>query len=225
MTRTRRLGAVLFQGFELLDYYGPLEMFGCLGDELEILVLAETDAPVASSAGPATAPDATFAAAPQCDLYLVPGGLGVLGQQDNPAMLEFLQKASEGAERFMTVCNGAAIAASAGLLDGRRATTNKIFFDTVTPRGDAVKWIESARWVEDGPFYTASGVSAGIDMALSVIAGLYGEARAEAVAILTEYTWQRDPNLDPFAKHLNDKQWMAKAAGKAAGNAAGQAQE
>lgn len=214
MTRSRKLGAILFEGFELLDYYGPLEMFGSLGPDLEIITLAESNAAVASSAGPATQPDATFEGAPQCDLYLVPGGFGVLSQQDNPVMLDFVQKASASAERFMTVCNGAAIAASAGILNGRRATTNKIFFDTVTPRSDEVNWIEAARWVEDGPFFTASGVSAGIDMALSVIAGLYGKARAEAVAVLTEYTWHRDPAEDPFSKHLNEKSWIAQAIGQ-----------
>jgi transcriptional regulator GlxA family with amidase domain len=66
-----------------------------------------------------------------------------------------------------------------------------------------VKWVESARWVEDGPFVTSSGVSAGTDMALGVIAGLHGRHVAEQIAALTEYEWQSDSTRDPFAKFLN----------------------
>lgn len=213
MSRSRKLGAILFEGFELLDFYGPLEMFGCLGPDLEISTVAEKTGPLRSSAGPATVAEYSFDDAPTFDLYLVPGGLGVLAQQDNPVMLDYLRRASSSAERFMTVCNGAALAASAGILDGRRATTNKIFFDMVEARSDRVDWVEQARWVEDGPIVTASGVSAGTDMALTVIASLYGPARAEAVAVLTEYSWQRDAATDPFHDHLNEKKWIKIAAG------------
>ena len=62
---------------------------------------------------------------------------------------------------------------------------------------------------------TSSGVSAGIDMALAVIAHLVGRERAEAVAVLTEYTWHSDASSDPFAKHLNQLDWAAKALGQA----------
>ena len=60
-----------------------------------------------------------------------------------------------------------------------------------------------ARWVEDGPYFTSSGVSAGTDMALAVIARLYGRARAEQIAALAEYVWHADPDQDPFHQHLN----------------------
>jgi putative intracellular protease/amidase len=116
MSTPRKLGAILFEGF------GPLEMFGALGPDLEISTVAETPGPLASSAGPATVADYGFDDAPDFDLYLVPGGMGVLAQQDNPAMLDYLRKVAPTAERFMSVCNGAALPASAGVLDGRRAT-------------------------------------------------------------------------------------------------------
>ena len=64
--------------------------------------------------------------------------------------------------------------------------------------------MEEARWVDDGEFVTSSGVSAGMDMALAVIERLYGSERAEAIANLTEYEWQRDPTRDPFVRFLND---------------------
>ena len=209
--RSRTLAGVVFEGFELLDLYGPLEMFGCLGEDLRIELVAEKTGPVASSPGPAAQAAHAFADCPEFDLYLVPGGLGVFAQQENPILLDFLRSRATHAERIMTVCNGAALAASAGLLEGRRATTNKIFFDTVEPRGEHVEWVPEARWVADGPIVTASGVSAGMDMALAVIADLFGEARAEAVAVVTEYEWQRDAAHDPFHRYLNDKRWISAA--------------
>jgi transcriptional regulator GlxA family with amidase domain len=89
------------------------------------------------------------------------------------------------------------------LLDGRRATSNKMVFDFARSQSEKVDWVEEARWVEDGPFVTSSGVSAGTDMALAVIATLWGRERAEVIANLTEYEWESDPDRDPFHRFLN----------------------
>ncbi len=87
----------------------------------------------------------------------------------------------------------------AGLLDGRRATSNKRVFDQVAALNDRVEWIRRARWVEDGNIFTSSGVSAGMDMTLAVIARMFDLATAENAARLAEYTWHRDAEVDPFA--------------------------
>jgi transcriptional regulator GlxA family with amidase domain len=199
----RTLGAVLYPQFELLDLYGPLEMFGSLGEHLRIVTLAERAGPVASTQGPATVAEHAFAAAPKLDLVLVPGGVGTFPQLANEALLGFLRERAAEAERMLSVCTGSALFARAGLLDGRRATSNKQFFDLVKQQGPKTEWIAEARWVQDGKFVTASGVSAGTDMALGVIAALYGRHVAEQIAALTEYEWQSDPARDPFAKFLN----------------------
>jgi transcriptional regulator GlxA family with amidase domain len=199
----RTLGAVLYPQFELLDLYGPLEMLGSLGKHLRIVTVAEQAGPVASAQGPATLAEHGFADAPKLDLVLVPGGIGTFPQLANEAMLEFLRKRAAEAELMLSVCTGSALLAKAGLLDGRRATSNKQFFDLARQQGPKTEWISEARWVHDGKFVTASGVSAGTDMALGVIAGLYGRSVAEQIAALTEYEWQSDPTRDPFAKFLN----------------------
>jgi len=216
-TRVRTLGAVLYPDFELLDLYGPLEMFGCLGPEVRIATVAEHAGPVRSTPGPETVATHSFEDAPPLDLVLLPGGIGTLPQLESQPMLDFLRARSRDAEYTMSVCSGSAILAKAGLLDGRRATSNKVYFALATAQSDAVDWAPEARWVEDGPFVTSSGVSAGTDMALGVIANLFGRERAEAVAVLTEYTWHSDAATDPFAKHLNQLEWAAKAAGQQAG--------
>ena len=90
--------------------------------------------------------------------------------------------------------------ARAGLLDGRRATTNKASFAWVVGQGPKVDWVKEARWVTDGPYSTSSGVSAGIDMTLAVISQLELPQVADDIAIRMEYEWHRDSTWDPFAK-------------------------
>ena len=201
--KTRTLGAVLYEDFELLDLYGPLEMFGSIGAPLKIVTVAEKSGPVASFQRPKTLAEFDFASAPKLDLILLPGGFGTIPQLENPAMLEFLRGRAAAAEVTMSVCSGSAILAKAGLLDGRRATSNKQFFDLARAQGPSVKWVEAARWVEDGPFATSSGVSAGTDMALAVIAKLYGKPMAQEICESTEYEWQQDSTRDPFVRFLN----------------------
>lgn len=213
----RSLGAVLYEDFELLDLYGPLEMFGNIGPELEIVTVAEHPGPVRSAQGPKTLAEFGFAECPPLDLMLIPGGIGTVDQLENAALLDFLRDRSPLAEVTMSVCSGSAILAKAGVLDGRRATSNKQFFGLATSQSQKVNWVAEARWVEDGPFATSSGVSAGTDMALAVVARLFGQERAQQLADLAEYEWQRDPNRDPFHKFLNQGklQQLLEAAGRA----------
>ena len=202
-TAVRTLGAVLYEGFELLDLYGPLEMFGALEGQIRIVTVAEKKGPVASTPGVETVARHDFGDCPPLDLILLPGGFGTLAQLGNGALLDFLRKRASAAEVTMSVCSGSALLARAGLLDGRRATSNKMFFQLARSQSEKVDWITAARWVEDGPFATSSGVSAGTDMALAVIAKLYGAPVAEQIAIRTEYTWHRDAATDPFAQYLD----------------------
>src|SRR5918996_4091334 len=199
---TRVLSAVLYDKFELLDLYGPLEMFGSVVPELRIVTVAESPGPVASAQGPSSVADHGYDDCPPLDLILVPGGIGTLAELDSP-LIPFLQDRAPAAEITMSVCTGSAILAKAGLLDGRRATSNKQFFDFARAQSDKVTWVEEARWVEDGPFASSSGVSAGTDMALGIIARLYGEERAGQISNLTEYEWRTDPTQDPFHRFLN----------------------
>ena len=201
--KPRRLGAILYDQFELLDLYGPLEMFGCLGPEVEVVTVAEAKGPIASGPGVETVATYDFDDCPPLDLLLLPGGFGTVPQLGNEALLDFLRKRAPEAEVTMSVCSGSALLAKAGLLDGRRATSNKMFFQLAESQSEKVDWKTEARWVEDGPFATSSGVSAGTDMALAVIARLWDRERAEQIAVYTEYTWHTDADHDPFAAYLN----------------------
>ena len=199
MTTRLSVAVVLFEGFELLDVFGPLEMFGLLPEQFEIFLVAEEGDIISSSQGPKSLIDYHFANCPEFDILLVPGGRGTRREVDNPALLAWLQSQAQTAQYVTSVCTGSALLARAGLLDGRRATTNKAAFEWVVSQGERVDWQKQARWVEDDNYFTSSGISAGIDMSLALIAHLSGQETAEQVATLAEYEWHRDPAWDPFA--------------------------
>ena len=196
------LGAIFYENFELLDVYGPLEMFGIM-DKVDVITVAEKAGPVKSTQGPKTLADYGFDDCPPLDLILLPGGIGTIPELNNEAMLSFLRERSASAKYTMSVCTGSALLAKAGLLDGRKATSNKLYFSLATMQSDKVEWVEEARWVVDGPMVTASGVSAGTDMALGVIAELFGQQTAEWACMVSEYEWNSDAAHDPFVKYLN----------------------
>jgi transcriptional regulator GlxA family with amidase domain len=196
----RTLGIVLYPKFELLDVYGPAEIFGNLGPRMKVVMVAEKAGPVASVQGPKTVADYGLDDCPHLDLVLVPGGIGTLAELKNQKLHEWLRQRADKAEIVMSVCTGSAILAKAGLLDGRRATSNKQYFSFAVDQGPKVKWVKEARWVDDGNRVTSSGVSAGIDMALHVVARLFGEETAQKVVNGTEYQWHKDADKDPFAK-------------------------
>ena len=203
MASQKIVGVLLFEGFELLDVFGPLEAWGMLAEMTRgytIVTTAERPGPVKSAQGPRALADCALADCPRIDAMLVPGGIGTRRGAGNAALLEWLRRRAAEAEIVTSVCTGSALLARAGLLDGRRATSNKLAFKWVTEQGPAVEWVRQARWVEDGRFVTSSGVSAGIDMTLAMIARLVDAKTAEQVAIRMEYEWHRDPSWDPFAK-------------------------
>ncbi len=196
----RRVGALFFDEFELLDSFGPLEMFGVLPELFEIVTIGETGPSIASTQGPRVVIERSFDDAGQVDVLLVPGGIGTRTGVENEVLLDFLRGQAPDLEILASVCTGSGLLARAGLLDGRRATSNKMAFAWAVAQGPRTTWVPEARWVEDGNVFTSSGVAAGIDMALAVIARLAGPDVATAVANGTEHDWHRDANWDPFAR-------------------------
>lgn len=193
------LGTLLFDGFELLDVFGPLEVLGHMKDEFRVLLVGPEAGPVASVQGPRVLADVCRDACPPLDVLLVPGGIGTRAAVEDAALLAWIRERSEAAAVVMSVCTGSGLLARAGVLDGRRATSNKRAFDWAVSQGPNVEWIRRARWVHDGNLWTSSGVSAGIDMTFAFIAERHGRDAADAAAGRIEYEWHRDPDDDPFA--------------------------
>lgn len=195
----KTLGMVLFDGFELLDVFGPLEMFGMLKDRVEIVMIAQKAGPVKSGAGPAAVADVGFADAPRLDIVMIPGGMGTRREVDNPAFMAAIKDIAQATPQVATICTGSALLARTGLIDGVKATSNKMAWTWATGQGAKVVWVPKARWVEDGKYISSSGISAGTDMALALIAKLYGKDMAHWVAHRAEYRWNEDAIDDPFA--------------------------
>tara|TARA_R110001599_G_scaffold353880_1_gene601960 strand:- start:73010 stop:73672 length:663 start_codon:yes stop_codon:yes gene_type:complete len=208
--KTFNLGAILYPGFEMLDLFGPLEMFSLLGPEkVRIHMVAEHKGPVIAAMGmdiengPKVLAEYDFTDAPQLDILLLPGGFGTIPALENASLLSFLAERAKQAQITASVCTGSALLAKAGVLDGHRATSNKQLFALAVAQCDKVEWIERARWVDDGPVVTSSGVSAGTDMSLAIIQRLFGEEAALTAMTSAEYSWHRDADTDPFHSELN----------------------
>lgn len=204
----RRVAVMLFDGFTVLDVYGPVQAFaaarimrsdGTRQKFFEIFTMAAKAGPVPSGEGVATVAEYSFEDAPAYEIIVIPGGFGTRTAVNDRAFLERLAAASRRALITTTVCTGSALLARTGLLDARPATSNKISWDWVVKQGPQVKWQHKARWVDDGNILTSSGVAAGIDMALALIARLHGRDLAVTAARNMEYIWHEDPSDDPFA--------------------------
>ncbi|GGH59243.1 DJ-1/PfpI family protein [Rothia aerolata] len=193
-----KISVILFEGFELLDVFGPVELLSFVeGWEIEYLALVP--GPVRSSQSARVVAEKSLAEVEETDMLLVPGGRGTRGLVEDDAFLTRLRQLGENARWVASVCTGSALLAAAGLLEGHRATSNKRAFNWATSFGSDVTWLSRARWVHSGNRWTSSGISAGIDMAAAFIRHLRGEGEAERICQIAEITVRTDSLDDPFA--------------------------
>jgi transcriptional regulator GlxA family with amidase domain len=193
------VGIVLFEDIEVLDFCGPFEVFSVtrLNEEkrredpspFEVLLIAEKKDTVVTTGGMKVIPDYTFKSCPKLDILVVPGGWGTRKELKNPAMLNWLRMRASKVETLTSVCTGSMLLGFAGLLDGRHATTHWRSLDWMRESFPAVTVEYDKHVVEDGRILTSAGISAGIDMALKVVARYYGEAIARATARHMEYRY------------------------------------
>lgn len=209
-------GMLLFQAFESLDVFGPLDALQMLSRQykMELALVSATANPVttkprAPSMNPknssffqSVVPTHTLDNAPDLDVLIIPGGLGTRAP-DLDNIINYIKMTHPKLKYLITVCTGAGLAARAGILDGKKATTNKASWASTTALGPKVKWVSHARWTVDGNIWTSSGISAGLDVTLAFIEHIYGENVATGLANSMEYQWHRDPHWDPFATIFN----------------------
>ena len=119
---------------------------------------------------------------------------------DDGKFLRTLRGLADGSRFCLSVCTGSALLAKCGALDGERATSNKRSLEWAKNTSDQVRWIERARWVVSGKFYTSSGISAGMDMALGFVSDQWSRELALEIADRIEYIWNEDRDRDDFAK-------------------------
>lgn len=195
----RTVNVFLFEGFELLDVAGPVELLHQVRPDIVVQLVATAPGPVASAQDvELVAPTGLQEATP--DIVLVPGGRGTRVLVGDAGFLARLRAWAGAAQIVTSVCTGSAVLAAAGLLDGYRATSNKRAFTWAASHGADVTWVPQARWVHDRDRWTSSGVAAGMDMTAALIAHLLDPDAAHRAAATIELELHTDPAWDPFAE-------------------------
>ena len=198
----KRVGILVFPDVEVLDFCGPFEVFSVtrLSEELrreqpspvEVLLVAEKPGTVVTTGGMKVTPDHTIDDCPRLDILVVPGGWGTRAEIKNARLVAWIAERARQVETLTSVCTGSMLLGQAGLLDGRRATTHWRALPWMRETFPTVTVEEKLHVVEDGNVLTSAGISAGIDMALRVVARYHGEAVARNTARNMEYRYTDD---------------------------------
>lgn len=193
-----QISIILYPDFETLDVFGPVEIFGKVPDWK--MQFYSRDGGLISNRNGVQIATESFNTMPQSeiDTLFIPGGTGARTLILESDYINQLKQLAQKSRYVLTVCTGSALLAKSGLLDGKRATSNKLSFEWVKTSSLQTQWIEKARWVADGKYYTSSGISAGMDMALAFVQDRAGETVARQIATRIEYRWQQDSQQDEF---------------------------
>ncbi|HVL77707.1 MAG TPA: GlxA family transcriptional regulator [Sphingomicrobium sp.] len=198
---------------QLLDIAGPLEVFSraarWLNDHAPISTPAYTVEITAATAGPVRMSDGLEVIAPRAfeevdrvDTLLVSGGIGFRGPAGDARLLEWLKAQSTRVSRIGSVCTGAMVLAAAGLLSGRRATTHWAYCDELSRMAPDCEVDHNALYISSGNVVTSAGVTAGMDLALSIVEADWGKATALAVAQELVIYRKRPGGQGQFSRYL-----------------------
>jgi len=186
-----RVGILLFDDAEELDFVGPLEVFGVASrfvQSLKVLTVSKNGQPIQGRYGLRVQPDYAIADCPPLDLLIVPGGKGASEHaRYDKAIIDFV-KTHASKQQVASVCTGALVLAEAGILSGRSATTHHSALGTLRQYAD-VHVVEGTRFVIENGVATSAGISAGIDLALELIRRNFGEKVAQEVVQTMEYSY------------------------------------
>jgi transcriptional regulator GlxA family with amidase domain len=186
------IGVTLFDGAEELDWAGPWEVLAAWAgqwpdDGVHVFTLAREDRPVTCAKGLRVLPDETWESAPPLDVLVYPGGMGTRRELQDEVVLDWVRGLAEGDTVIASVCTGSLVLAAAGLLDGKPATTHWGSLEVLPTLGQDIEVRPDDRFVDNGSILTAAGVSAGIDMALHLVARLHSTERAREVRRYIQY--------------------------------------
>ncbi|KAF5525706.1 Isonitrile hydratase [Colletotrichum aenigma] len=197
-------GALIFNGLDMIDIWGPLDVLqlNAHAYNMNVHLIAPTMDPIiagvvnasdptlnkfGSNFWPVIQPTATFADDLDLDVLIVPGGPGVRAA-GLELIVEYIKETYPKVKYLITICTGASLAARAGVLDGKRATTNKRAWAQMTAFGPKVNWVAPARYVIDGNIWSSSGVTSSLDLTYAFVAEVYGQNQSTLIANTMEHT-------------------------------------
>lgn len=192
----RNVAILLFNEVEVLDFAGPFEIFSVTGlrsggqPPFNTYTVAEKPEPISARDKLMVTPHYTLENCPPPDIFIVPGGYGSRAAMRDAVIVEWVKRVHETSEMTLSVCTGALVLATAGLLNGLRATTHYASYDLLSELAPEVTVIRGVRYVDNGKIITSAGVQAGMDMALHVVGRLLGVEAARETARYIEYSWE-----------------------------------
>jgi transcriptional regulator GlxA family with amidase domain len=199
---SQTIGIYLYNDVEVLDFAGPFEVFNTATrmykrlhpesreDRFKVVTIAEKPAIVKARAGLPVMPDCDIRRHPPLDVLIMPGGVHT-AEMEKPQVLDWERLVNTETHITAAVCTGAFILGKAGLLNGLNVTTHWEDIPDLRALLPGSNIRENARWVDEGRIVTSAGISAGIDMALHLVAKLEDEALAIMTARQMEYDWQK----------------------------------
>ena len=192
MTVRRNIAVLLFEGVEELDFAGPWEVLAAWAkqwpdDGAVVFTIAAQAGPIHCAKGLTVVAEHALDAAPPFDLLVVPGGRGTRPMLADETMIEWVRAQARRGATIASVCTGALVLAKAGLLDGMPATTHHGSLELLASLGRGIEVRPEARFVDNGAVLTAAGVSAGIDLALHLVARMTSVERAREVRRYIQY--------------------------------------
>jgi transcriptional regulator GlxA family with amidase domain len=186
------IGIALFDGAEELDWAGPWEVLAAWAqqfpdDGVRVFTVARENREITCAKGLRVLPDETWETAPPLDVLVYPGGQGTRKELADEGVLGWVRGLAGNETLVTSVCTGSLVFAAAGLLDGRPATTHWSAVELLATLGREIEVRPDDRFVDTGNVVTAAGVSAGIDMALHLVARLHSPERAREVRRYIQY--------------------------------------
>jgi transcriptional regulator GlxA family with amidase domain len=187
-----RIGIALFDGAEELDWAGPWEVLAAWShqwpaDDVDVFTVARTHDVVTCAKGLKVLPDHSWEASPPLDVLVYPGGRGTRRELEDDVVLRWLRDERQRGTLMTSVCTGSLVYAAAGLLRDRPATTYWNELGLLRELDPSIDVRADDRFVDSGEVITAAGVSAGIDMALHLVARLHSIERAKEVRRYIQY--------------------------------------
>ncbi|WP_036696874.1 DJ-1/PfpI family protein [Paenibacillus taiwanensis] len=194
--QTWKVGILLFDEVEVLDFAGPFEVFAVTAfnrmqpdhhEPFQVTTISQTGQLITARNGLKVTPDYSLDTAPQYDLLVIPGGKGVRQELHNPILIEWIRNQYESVQWMTSVCTGALLLAKAGLLNGLQATTHWGSIEWLRTDYPEVHVVENVKYVDEDRIVTSAGISAGIHMALHMVSRLLGREVARDTARQMEY--------------------------------------